>query len=102
MTQRNPKTVLAYSSISQMGLLTAVIGMGMITSRDGATAGVIFYAMHHTLVKGGLFLAVGLAPLISARERWLVLVPAAIIAAVEAITSRISSRALIPAKPDKL
>src|SRR5271169_665226 len=29
ITQSNPKTVLAYSSVSQMGLLAAVIGMGL-------------------------------------------------------------------------
>ncbi|MGH7333061.1 MAG: proton-conducting transporter membrane subunit [Candidatus Rokuibacteriota bacterium] len=33
----NPKTVLAYSSVSQMGVVTAVLGMGL-ASRDGGTA----------------------------------------------------------------
>ena len=29
ITQSNPKTVLAYSSVSQMGLLATVLGMGL-------------------------------------------------------------------------
>jgi NADH:ubiquinone oxidoreductase subunit 5 (subunit L)/multisubunit Na+/H+ antiporter MnhA subunit len=29
ITQQNPKTVLAYSSISQMGVIAAVLGMGL-------------------------------------------------------------------------
>ena len=29
ITQRHPKTVLAYSSVSQMGVVAAVLGMGL-------------------------------------------------------------------------
>jgi multicomponent Na+:H+ antiporter subunit A len=79
ITQDNPKTVLAYSSVSQMGLLAAALGMGWAAGDPGATLGASFAAAHHVLVKGGLFLAIGLA--MAARPRlWPVLLPAAILA----------------------
>jgi formate hydrogenlyase subunit 3/multisubunit Na+/H+ antiporter MnhD subunit len=79
ITQDNPKTVLAYSSISQMGLLAAVIGMGWAAGEPAAALAASFAAAHHILVKGGLFLAVGVAA--AARPRlWPVLLPAAALA----------------------
>ena len=42
--------------------------------------GAAFYAAHHVLVKGALFLAIGVAAATSARRLWLVLLPAAILA----------------------
>jgi formate hydrogenlyase subunit 3/multisubunit Na+/H+ antiporter MnhD subunit len=59
LTQRNPKTILAYSSISQMGLVAATLGKGLLAGGGGAAAGAALYAAHHGLAKGGLFLAVG-------------------------------------------
>jgi multicomponent Na+:H+ antiporter subunit A len=79
ITQSNPKTVLAYSSVSQMGLLAAVIGMGLGAGDAGVATAAIFYAVHHTLVKGGLFLAVGVAAQTGAAI-WRVLLPAAVLA----------------------
>ncbi len=80
ITQQNPKTVLAYSSISQMGLIAAVLGMGLAAG-DGKTASeVAFYAANHVLVKGALFLAIGVAAATSGRLRGLVLVLAAVVA----------------------
>lgn len=62
--QTDPKTVLAYSSISQMGLMTVGIGAGL--SRPAiwplAHTAVITYALHHSFAKGALFLGVGVAP----------------------------------------
>jgi formate hydrogenlyase subunit 3/multisubunit Na+/H+ antiporter MnhD subunit len=59
ITQSHPKVVLAYSSVSQMGFTVAVIGMG-ITNLDAATPVLAaFYATHHILVKGAMFLLVG-------------------------------------------
>ncbi len=79
ITQDNPKTVLAYSSVSQMGLLAAVLGMGWAAGDPGSALGASFSAAHHILVKGGLFLAIGVAA--TARPRlWPVLLPAAILA----------------------
>ena len=65
LTQKNPKSVLAYSSVSQMGFIAAVCGMGMTlgaaTDTLAITLPLAFYAAHHTLVKGGSFLAAGIA-----------------------------------------
>jgi formate hydrogenlyase subunit 3/multisubunit Na+/H+ antiporter MnhD subunit len=81
VTRTNPKTVLACSSISQMGLIAAVLGMGLGHGDPGIALIVAFYAAHHVLVKGGLFLAIGVAPLVAARRRrWIVLLPAAVVA----------------------
>jgi formate hydrogenlyase subunit 3/multisubunit Na+/H+ antiporter MnhD subunit len=79
ITQRNPKTVLAYSSISQMGLLAAALGMGLAAGEAEAGLGASFSAAHHVLVKGGLFLAIGVAAIAGARL-WTVVIPAAMLA----------------------
>lgn len=55
LTQRNPKAVLAYSTVSQMGLLLALVGAG---SEGGA-----YFALHHGLAKAALFLCVGVMAL---------------------------------------
>jgi hydrogenase-4 component B len=52
LTQRDPKAVLAYSTISQMGLM-----LTLAVSTGAAIAP--FYALHHGLAKGALFLLVG-------------------------------------------
>ena len=80
ITQLNPKTVLAYSSVSQMGFLAAVLGMGLSAGDAGAAPIAALYAAHHVLVKGALFLAVGVAAVIGARRISVVLVPGMVIA----------------------
>ncbi len=59
ITQRNPKAVLAYSSVSQMGVVAAAFGMGILGGMAMTPGLVAYYAMHHVLAKGALFLAVG-------------------------------------------
>ncbi|WP_438016297.1 complex I subunit 5 family protein [Sorangium sp. So ce315] len=63
LTQRESKTILAYSSVSQIGFMTAALGVGL--SNPGAApevgAAILFYAMHHALAKGALFLGTGVA-----------------------------------------
>ena len=63
VTQRAPKTILAYSSVSQMGFMTATIGVGLAHPQAASTvvAAVVVYALHHALAKGALFLGVGVA-----------------------------------------
>jgi formate hydrogenlyase subunit 3/multisubunit Na+/H+ antiporter MnhD subunit len=79
ITQRNPKTVLAYSSVSQMGLPAAALGMGLAAGDIGAAPGVSFAAAHHVLAKGALFLAIGVSATAGPRL-WPVLIPAAVLA----------------------
>jgi hydrogenase-4 component B len=69
VTQRRPKAVLAYSSVSQLGFITVAVGL-LSSAQGGATglATVQVYAVHHALVKGALFLGTGL--LLAAKGRW--------------------------------
>lgn len=80
ITQRNPKAVLAYSSVSQMGVVAAAIGMGIAGGITTTPPSAAFYALHHMLAKGALFLAVGVAAVAGGRLRWLVLAPATLLA----------------------
>jgi formate hydrogenlyase subunit 3/multisubunit Na+/H+ antiporter MnhD subunit len=59
VTQQNPKAVLAYSSLSQMGVIAAALGVALAAGDSNAPSLVAFYAANHVLVKGALFLAVG-------------------------------------------
>ena len=45
-----------------MGFLATVLGMGLIAGDAGVAPIAALYAAHHVLVKGALFLAVGVAP----------------------------------------
>ena len=66
LTQRRPKTILAYSTLSQMGLVIALLGTALRAPPDGMPAELVlataaFYALHHGFAKGALFLSVGVA-----------------------------------------
>ena len=70
VTQQNPKTVLAYSSISQMGVIAAALGVSLAVGEASAPSEVAFYAATHVLVKGALFLTVGVAAAADIRRGW--------------------------------
>ena len=54
-----------------MGVIAAVIGMALASGDAGAPSKVAFYAANHVLVKGALFLAVGVAAATDLRrDRW--------------------------------
>jgi formate hydrogenlyase subunit 3/multisubunit Na+/H+ antiporter MnhD subunit len=80
ITQSNAKTILAYSSISQMGMIAAVLGVGLAAGDTTVPLLAAFYALHHILAKGGLFLALGVAARTKMHGLWSVLIPAAVIA----------------------
>lgn len=63
VTQANPKAVLAYSTVSQMGLLMGVAGLALGAGLPGEKLmpALAFYAMYHGLTKGALFLGLGVA-----------------------------------------
>ncbi len=74
LTQDNPKAVLAYSTVSQMGLMLMLAGVGQ--------AAAAFHAMHHGLAKAALFLLVGtLAAAATGLQRRATLVLTALVAA---------------------
>ena len=72
LTQREPKVLLAYSSISQMGVITMALGLGMLVPHDWPLIlpVIVFYALHHGLSKGALFLGVGLIGSTNRIQRW--------------------------------
>jgi formate hydrogenlyase subunit 3/multisubunit Na+/H+ antiporter MnhD subunit len=59
LTQQNPKVILAYSSISQMGIIAAVLGIALAKGEADGALDAAFYAANHLLVKAALFLAIG-------------------------------------------
>jgi formate hydrogenlyase subunit 3/multisubunit Na+/H+ antiporter MnhD subunit len=86
LAQDDPKTVLAYSSVSQMGYMA--VGVGLLMQAPGwapmGLLAVALYAVHHGVAKGALFLAVGVgdrAP--GGPSRWPLLVT--VVAALPAL-----------------
>lgn len=61
--QHQAKAVLAYSSISQMGMMTSLVGAGLsdFTLWPLLVPALLLFVAHHGLNKGSLFLAVGIA-----------------------------------------
>jgi len=61
LAQRDPKVLLAYSSISQMGFLALGVGAGLVLPAAWPLLwpAVALYALHHALAKSALFLGVG-------------------------------------------
>lgn len=101
LTQRNPKTVLAYSTISQMGLMAVLVGVG-----GAAKAAAPYFALHHGLAKGALFLLAGAMLAASPRLRVAGLVIAAALGASVAgaplTGGALAKAALKPALPGAL
>lgn len=80
VTQANPKAVLAYSTVSQMGVVVAVLGFGLHAAVPGTEMAAAFYAAHHVLAKGALFLGIGVAAATGRRRLWpLMLAPALVL-----------------------
>jgi formate hydrogenlyase subunit 3/multisubunit Na+/H+ antiporter MnhD subunit len=99
LTQSDPKTVLAYSSISQMGLITVLLGLGLAAPSawplilDAA----LIYGAHHALAKGALFLGVGVSRAVAEGRRWVfagLLLPALALAGAPFTSGALAKRAL--------
>jgi len=67
--QRDAKTALAYSSVSQMGLIAVAVGLGLSgpDAWPAARFAIVLYATHHALTKCVLFLGIGVIG--AARDR---------------------------------
>ncbi len=63
LTQRDARPLLAYSSISQMGLMTLTLGIGLGSPEDWPLLQsiLLLFALHHALAKGALFQGLGVA-----------------------------------------
>lgn len=60
--QDNAKTVLAYSSISSMGVMIMAIGLGLVSPElwDLILVAILVYVLQHGFAKAALFLSVGI------------------------------------------
>ena len=77
VTQRDAKTVLAYSSIAKMGLMSAALGIAALEPVHAPMIliAVALFAVHHGVVKAALFLSVGIAKTTNRNWLWLVFLP---------------------------
>ena len=82
IAQNTPKTVLAYSSVSQMGLATIAVGLGLIMPQrwPEILTVLVFFALSHALAKSALFLGVSVAAqrLTKQWQRWSIMAGLAI------------------------
>jgi hydrogenase-4 component B len=97
VTQRDPKTVLAYSSISQIGFMTTGVGAALLLPAAAPLLilAVAVYALHHAPAKGALFLGVGLVR--GPRPRWrlaLAALPALVLAGAPLTSGAVAKAAL--------
>jgi len=103
LTQRDPKTLLAYSSISQMGILTMAVGLGL-AAPEGYPAiltAITLYALHHGLCKGALFLGVGVVGVCRGTQRrwaWFAMWLPALALAGAPLTSGMAAKFLLKAQ----
>lgn len=63
LAQTDAKTLLGYSSVSQMGLVAVGVGAGLAVPQawPALLAAVLLYSVHHALAKAALFAAVGVS-----------------------------------------
>ena len=61
LLQRDPRAVLAYSSIAKMGLVATAFGIALARphAAPGIIAALTVFTMHHLILKGTLFLGIG-------------------------------------------
>ncbi len=61
LLEKDPKTILAYSSISQMGLMSFLLGLALFDAGLAGMAlpGIFMFILHHGLAKAALFIGVG-------------------------------------------
>jgi multicomponent Na+:H+ antiporter subunit D len=102
VSQTNAKTVLAYSSISQMGFIMIGVGIWLLSGdlREAALVAVGLYAFHHALAKGALFLGVAFAG-VSKAVPLLLLLPALALAGLP-LTSGAVAKAALKSLTDQL
>ncbi|CAI8798738.1 complex I subunit 5 family protein [Methylocaldum szegediense] len=102
LVQKDSKTVLAYSSISQMGIITVPIGIALAVPTDwpAALTAVSVYAVHHAFAKGALFLGAGVARTVARDKKrlaWIMaglLIPALSLAGAPFTTGALAKDAL--------
>ncbi|MFW6092860.1 MAG: proton-conducting transporter membrane subunit [Pseudomonadota bacterium] len=98
--QRRPAPVLAYSSISQMGIMTMAVGVSLTVPDPHRmlTSAIVLFALHHAFAKGALFFGLGVAERGVGRGRLLVglglLLPALALAGAPFTTGMLAKETL--------
>jgi len=97
IVQTSAKSVLAYSSISKMGLMSALVGLAMLApdQSQAILIAVIFLAAYHGLAKGTLFLGVGVMKVFNPKLGLFFLMLPALVLAAAPFTSGSMVKALI-------
>lgn len=104
LCQTRPKTVLAYSSLSQMGLVTVPVGLALIYGEHAAvlvTVAVLF-AVHHGLAKTALFLGIDIIKTKPRLARALLWLPAASLCGLpltSGAVAKVTLKGALPAGP---
>ena len=80
MTQSYAKTILAYSSVSQMGVVASMLGVALASGDSSVGPNAAFYSMHHLFAKGGRFLAVGIVAATGSCRKWFIFLPCVLLA----------------------
>jgi formate hydrogenlyase subunit 3/multisubunit Na+/H+ antiporter MnhD subunit len=96
LTQGRLKTVLAYSTVSQMGLVLTGFALAFLVpgGRDAVVPLVGLLALHHGLNKASLFVAYGAAPGASRIRMALFALPALALSAAPLATGYVAKEAL--------
>ncbi|MGY6555935.1 MAG: complex I subunit 5 family protein [Wenzhouxiangella sp.] len=104
LCQQRIKTVLAYSTISQMGLILAAFSLTFIApdQRELLLVVIGLMALHHGLNKAALFMACGSALTMSRLGRILFILPALSLAAFPLSSGYLAKNALKNALPGAL
>lgn len=80
LTQTKVKAVLAYSTVSQMGLMIAAVGVALAANDPPHVFNLVaLYAAHHGLAKGALFLSTGVAHRTPRKRLWPLLAVVAVV-----------------------
>ena len=95
LTQSRPKAILAWSTVSQMGLLLGIFAATLAgpLERDLLLPVLALWALHHGLTKAALFLATGCAPTTTLWRRVLFIVPALSLAGAPLTTGALAKSA---------
>ncbi len=102
--QARAKTVLAYSTVSQMGLLAILVGLLVAGHVPPAVAipAITVFAIHHALAKGALFLAMDHLKAVGRRAGLITLLPVLAIIGAPMTSGLIAKAALKGVAPDPL
>lgn len=104
LTQTRFKALLAYSSVSQMGLLAMIVALALIDSAQGVLfAGLAtLFALHHGLAKAALFMGADLIRYSPHLARLLLWLPAAALTGLPLTTGALAKANLKTAIPAEL